>query len=100
MPTRYYVPRGYLKDLPVGQLPDGPTITVAILAFDLVHLNEVSCVVSKLRAPPYLSIVVFYDQSTAVVKHTGEGMTYSPGKLELVPKLVAFPSWSRRHMNP
>lgn len=98
MPTRLHVPRGHLKDLPVGQLPDGPTITVAILAFDLVHFNEGACVVGELRASPYLNIVIFDDQSTSIITHTVEGMTDSPGKLVLVSELVCLSTRSRYHM--
>lgn len=92
MPSRRYVPHGRIKDLPVGKLPDGPTITVAILAFDLVHFNEGSCVVGELRASPYLNIVVFEGQSTSIITHTVEGMTDSPGKLVLVSELVCLPT--------
>ena len=90
MPSRRHVPHGRLKDLPVGKLPDGPTITVAILAFDLVHFNEGSCVVGELRASSYLDIVVFDDQSTSIITHTVEGMTNSPRKLVLVSELVCL----------
>ena len=98
MPSRRYVPHSRLKDLPVGKLPDGPTITVAILAFDLVHFNEGTCVVGELRASPYLNIVIFNDQSTSIITHTVEGMTDSPGKLVLVSELVCLSTRSRYHM--
>ena len=92
MPSRRHVPRSRLKDLPVGKVPDGPTITIAILAFDLVHFNKGSRIVCELRSSSYLGIVVFNDQSTSIITHTVEGMTDSPCKLVLVSELVCLPT--------
>jgi len=100
MPTRCHVPRSNLEDLLLGQVPDGPAITVAILTFDLVHFNEGSCVEGELRTSSYLGIIVFDDQSTSIITHTAEGMTDSPRKLVLVSELVCLPTRSRYHMNP
>ena len=100
MPTRRHMPRSSLKDLLIGQFPDSPTVTVAILTFNLVHFNDIPDLVSELGTSPHLSVDIFWSQSASAIKNAVDGMMDSPRKLKLVSKLVCLPTWPRRHMNP